>query len=138
MVLLHIKLNRITQLATCQQIFVRRPPRPITTQGIKRSKCISDNAHVAYQFKGNHKCSSMVAFIFACRPSPPQVCGWGRNSTYSVHGHIAYQTKGNSDCSYVVANICPSASPQPLTWGFGSLGQSSTFSEHGPVAYQIK
>ena len=50
----------------------------------KRSKSNGFSEHVAYQTKGNHECSSMVANILPLdpiHPSPPaQLWEWGQRS----------------------------------------------------------
>ena len=50
------------------------PPRP---QGSKdQNSTFSEHGHVAYQIKGNHKCSNMVAnIIIFSRRSPPRPQG---------------------------------------------------------------
>ena len=48
----------------------------------------SENGHVAYQIKGNHKWSNMVANIWPTDPSP----GPGVNMSTFIfleHGHVA-------------------------------------------------
>ena len=91
----------------------------------------SEHGHVAYQDKGNHVCSNMVANILPADPSPTptplsdrEMGSVGQISTFSEHGHVAYQIK-------FFAHTLP-----PRPWG--SKGQNSTFSERGHVAYQIK
>ena len=63
---------------------------------------ISEHGHVAYQIKGKHECSSMVAIILLADPYPsfnpdPGVGSKGQNSASSEHGHVAYQIKGNHE-----------------------------------------
>ena len=56
----------------------------------------SKHGHVAYQIKGKHECSSMVADILPADPYHPLTLGLGsigQNSTFSEHGHVAYQIK---------------------------------------------
>ena len=57
----------------------------------------SEHSHVAYQIKGNHKCSSMVANILLVNslPTPLGLGSKGQNSTFLEHGHAAYQIKKN-------------------------------------------
>ena len=56
------------------------------------------DGHVAYQIKGNHECSQMIANIL---PTESHLLPWGwgqtfgQNSTFPEHGHVAYQIKGN-------------------------------------------
>ena len=99
----------------------------------------SEHVPVAYQNKGNHKHSNMVANILPAYPPPPTPQPWGskgQTSTFSEHGHVTYQIKGNPEYSNMVAIILPTdPSPQPR----GRVkGRKSTFIEHGHVAYQIK
>ena len=102
-----------------------------------------EHGHVAYQIKGNHEFSNMVANNLHADPPPPTPT---RTLWYGVkiskfnffrteHCHVAYQIKGNHECNNIVTNSLPA---DPPTLGMGSVGQISTFSEHGHVAYQIK
>ena len=54
--------------------------------------------YVAYQIKGNHECTNMVANILSADPSTPNpirmMRSIGLNSTFSEHDH-AYQIKWN-------------------------------------------
>ena len=69
------------------------PPLPPTTLGHKikgQNSTFSEHGQVAYQIKGNHKCSKMV--------TPTLWMGSiGQNSTISEHGHVAYQIIGNHE-----------------------------------------
>ena len=92
MVMLHIKLNAITK---CSNMVVNilpatppppthpppPPPPPPPTLGGNRSKFnFSEQFHVAFQIKGNHECSNMVANILpADRPTPALTLGLGSN-----------------------------------------------------------
>ena len=60
--------------------FARRVPTPTTTLTlglwVKRSNStVSEPGHIAYQIKGNHKCSNMVAHILPADPPDPW---WGQ------------------------------------------------------------
>ena len=68
MVMLHMKLNKITKAPTCKY-FGRKSllPAPLTLWS--KSTC-SEHGCVAYQIKGNHKCSSVVAKILPADPAP--------------------------------------------------------------------
>ena len=49
--------------------FARRPPPPTLGVGLKgHISTILEHGHVAYQVKGNHKCSKMVANILPAEP----------------------------------------------------------------------
>ena len=98
-----------------------------------QNSTFSEQCHVAYQIKGNHKCSSMVANILlpdsypTPYPSPPKVGVKRSISSFSDHGHVAYQIKKKKKCSNMVPNILPAAPPLPrpypqptLTLGIGS------------------
>ena len=60
-----------------------------------------EHGHVAYQNKGNHKCTNMVANILPTEPPyTPTTLGMrsiGQNSTFSEYGHVAYQIKLNHE-----------------------------------------
>ena len=49
----------------CPQI----PPTPLTWS-IGQKSTFSEHGHVAYQIKGNHECSNMVANILHADPLP--------------------------------------------------------------------
>ena len=51
--------------------FARRPPHTFPTQSIGQKSTFSEHDHVAYQIKGNHECSNMVANILHSDPPPP-------------------------------------------------------------------
>ena len=65
-----------------------------------QNSTFSEHGHVAYQIKGSHECSSLVANILHADPPtlPPLILGMGSvglNSTFSEHEHVVYQIKGN-------------------------------------------
>ena len=60
-----------------------------------QNSTFSEHGHVAYQIKGNHKCSNMLANILPADPLDPGVWSKGHNTNFSEHGHFAYQVKGN-------------------------------------------
>ena len=67
--------------------------------GVKRSKFnLFTHCHVAYQIKGNHKCSNMVANILPADPHHPLTLGVGpigiKIQLFSEYGHIAQQLNG--------------------------------------------
>ena len=104
MVMLHIKLKGITNAAACIKYFVLKPlPTPhLLTLGLGskgQNSTFSEHGHGAYQNKGNHECSNMVAIIFPTDPPAPtwEIGSIGQNSTFTEHGHVAYQIKGNDD-----------------------------------------
>ena len=61
------------------------------------------------KFKGNHKCSQMVATGLTLG------MGFiGQNSTFSEHGHLHINLNGIIKCSCNVANILPPDPPVPI------------------------
>ena len=98
--------------------FARRPPHTFPTQSIGQKSTFSEHDHVAYQIKGNHECSNMVANILHSDPPPPQDHRENSvkrsNSAFSEHGHVVYQIKRNHECSFMVTNILLET---PLTQG---------------------
>ena len=75
-VMLHIKLKRITGAATCNMVPnilpadpPPPPPRPLGSKG--KNSTFEDDGHIAYKIKGNHECSNMVANILPAAPPPP-------------------------------------------------------------------
>ena len=81
---LKVKFNLLRTWLSCiwkQQhanILAADPLSPPLRPCGQKSTC-SEHGRVAYQIKGNHKCSSVVANILPADP----------------HGHVAYQIKGN-------------------------------------------
>ena len=55
--------------------------------GVENST-FSEHGHVAYQIKGNHKWSNMVANIWPTDPSPA-LGSIGQHLTFLEHGHAA-------------------------------------------------
>ena len=105
----------------------RPPPNPGT--GVKRSNStFLEHGHVAYQIKGNHECSSMVANNLPA--DPPKTLGDGDNRSkfnfFSENGLVAYKIKGNHECSDMVANIKLADTPPPPP-GPGGWGQQVKF-----------
>ena len=120
------------------------------TKGVEskgQNSTFSEHGHLAYQIKGNHECSSIVANILLADPYKPTPIpltlslgsgSKGQNSTFSDHGHVSYdEIKENLECSNMVANMMSLPPPPPPILGIGSMGQNSTFSQHDNVAYQI-
>ena len=72
----------------------------------------SEHGHVAYQINGNHKCSSMVANIFAA-DLPPDTVGLFEMSNFNFFRtwSCAYQIKGYHKCSNMVANTLRTPPP---------------------------
>ena len=131
MVMLHIRLNGITNAKTWWQIFYTQP---LPTLRMGPNWTFSEHGQVASQIKWNSECSSMVAYILP-RKTLTLTPG-GPNSFFSEHGLVEYQIKGNLKSSNILVNILP-ADPLP-SLVVGSKGLNSFFSEHGRVAYHIK
>ena len=76
---------------------------------------LSENGHVAYQIKRNHRCSNIAANILPVysHPCPRPWGSKGQISTFSEHGHVACQIKRNHECSNIVANILLAEPPSP-------------------------
>ena len=85
--------------ATWWQIFCpQTPPYPYDPRGIGSKGQNSEHGHLAYQIKGNHEFSNMVASILPAYPPPTptlEMESKGQNSTFSEHGHVTYQIKGD-------------------------------------------
>ena len=121
MVMLHIKLNRITNVATWKQIFAPTPlpPSPKPGGGV--------NMSTFYYFQNMAiKCSNIVENILP--PLPPQpdprVGSKSHHSTFSELDHVAYQIKWNHKYNNMVANIMPTAPyPKPPHHRPKGLGQ---------------
>ena len=114
-VMLHIKLKGITGAATCNMVANIMPTDPPHPGGQKvKNSTFSEHGHIAYNIKGNHKCSNMVANILPAAPHPsPDPRVKRSNLTFAEHDHVAYQIKGNPECSSMVANNLPAAPLYP-------------------------
>ena len=65
-----------------------------------QNSTLSEQGHVAYQIKENHKCSNIVANVLPADPYPPTPTpppppdpGYGGNRSnfnFSEHGYVAY------------------------------------------------
>ena len=74
-----------------------------------KNSTLSEQGYVAYQIKGNHECSNMIANILPADllPPPPTTLGIGsidQNSTFSEHDDFANQIKLNHKVRNMVAN----------------------------------
>ena len=56
----------------------------------------TEHDHIAYQIKGHHKCSNMVANILPV--DSPLTLGMG-SKAFSEQSHVAYQITGKHKCS---------------------------------------
>ena len=111
MVMLHIKLNGITKYIIMLADILPQI-LPLRLWGSKdQNATFLEHGHVAYQIKGNQKCSNIVANILPAEPPLPtasRILGVERlNSTISDYSHVTYQIKGNHKCSNTVTNILP-------------------------------
>ena len=106
----HIKLNGITNAATSQEKFARRPPH-LTPQdpggwGQKvKIQLFLEYCHVAYQINWNLKGSNMVATIWPADPlsrDPGDGVKGSKIIFFPKLGHVAYQIKRNDACSNMV------------------------------------
>ena len=66
--------------------------------GQRSKSAISEHCHAAYQSKGNHECSNIVANILPadCHPLTLGFGSKGYYFTFSEYGHVAYQIKEGS------------------------------------------
>ena len=63
-VMLHIKLKRITKRSNMVANVLPADPPPPRGDWVSKSKLFfSEHGHIAYQIKENHKCSNMEATI---------------------------------------------------------------------------
>ena len=91
------------------------PPPPHTPDHGLESKgqtsTISEHDHVAYQIKGNHECSNMVANILPAPPPPPTTLGdeVNRSKNQLFHNMVMLHIKitGIMKRSNMIANILP-------------------------------
>ena len=94
--------------------YAHRPPPPDPGGQKVKNSTLLEHGHIAYNIKGNHKCSNMVANILPAAPHPsPDPRVKRSNLTFAEHDHVAYQIKGNCECSSMVANILPAAPLYP-------------------------
>ena len=128
MVMLHIKLMKLTNAATWKQIFCRESPsQPNPSDpmvGVKGSNStFSEHDQVAYQIKGKHEIQQQYdSKYFASRPPPPRPT-LGQNSAFteqghvaSEHGHVAYKNKWNHKMQqHSTKSFCPQTPPPTHT-----------------------
>ena len=90
------------------------PPSDLLVGSIGLNSTFSKHSHVAYQIKGIHKCSNMVANILPADPHPPWTLRTGSKGQWKLFSEHF---------------------PQPLTpdFGVGSIGLNSIFSKHENV-----
>ena len=69
-VMLHIKLDVIRDVATWSQLLCIQCGLTPALGSKGQNSTLSKHGHVAYQNKGNHECSSMVANILPADPPP--------------------------------------------------------------------
>ena len=89
-----------------------------------QNSTLPEHGHIAYQIKGNHKCSNLVANSLPGDSLPLPLGPKCQTSLFLEHGHVAYQIKGYHKCSNMVEIFCPQT-PSPLT---DPGGQNSTLS----------
>ena len=112
------------------------PPRPC---GRGLNSTFSEHGNVAYQIKGNHQRSNMVANILPADPPPPDPRdGFKRSKlnffrTWSCCISIKRELRMQQNGSKYFARR---PLPPPTLW-VGSKDQNSTLSDNGHVAYQI-
>ena len=64
------------------------PLPPDHEVGISRSKFdFPEHGHVAYQIKGDHECSNMVANFMPAGPPPPDPGDWFNRSKFDFFKH---------------------------------------------------
>ena len=83
--------------------YARSPSSP-QPRGCGQTSTLSEHGHVAYQIKGNHKCSNMVAKILPADPP--------------IRSRECSNMVANHECSNMVAHILPTA-PSPSDPGGG-------------------
>ena len=66
--MLHIKLNEIANAVTWSQIFCLQTAATPGLGSKGQNSAISKHGHVAFQIKGNHECSDIVANIWLGPP----------------------------------------------------------------------
>ena len=88
MVMLHIKLNEITNFSNMvAHIF------PLTLGAKGQNSTFPKLFYVAYQIKGNQECRNIVANILPADRLHPQALGLGskgHTQFFSEHGHAVY------------------------------------------------
>ena len=91
-------------------------------EGGGQNSTFSEHGCVAYQIKGNHRCSNMLANILPtfCPQTPNHLTlgveSKGQNSTFSEHGHVAYQIKGMEPRAPYKHIFSPYTHMQPIGW----------------------
>ena len=95
MVMLYIKLKRITNAATWYPNILLAGSPTLGMGPIGQNLPFSEHGHIEYQFKGNQKMQQQGSKYLPgdAYPLAPTlgIGSVGRNSTFSEHGHVAYQ-----------------------------------------------
>ena len=131
MVMLYIKLKRITNAATWLPADPLSPPPTLGSVG--QNLTFSEHGFVAYQIKDNHECSNMVAKML---PTDPQEPGDGvSRSEFNFYQNMVML---HIKLKIIMKAATWLPADHPHTLGIGSVGQNSFSTEHGHVAYQIK
>ena len=97
-----------------------------------QNSTFSKYGHVAYQIKGNHECSNIVANILLADPLPQTPRNGVNRSKFSFFRIWSWW---NHELQQHGSKYFARRSPPHVNM---SICQKSTFSEHSHVAYQIK
>ena len=107
----------------CSNILHADPLPPSSDRGkgsTGQNSTLSEQCHVAYQIKGNHECSNMIADIFPADPStppPPPKGSTGQIQLFQNMVMLHIKLKGITKCSNMIAKILPADPLPPLTLG---------------------
>ena len=77
MVILHIKLKGITKFSNEANIWPEDPSLTLGRESIGQNQTFSENGHIVYQIRRNHKMQQHGSKYFAGRPLPGP--GYGLN-----------------------------------------------------------
>ena len=96
MVILLIKYTGITK---CSNMVAKILPGASPDPWAQKVKFVfSEQCHIAYRLKGNHKCSNMVSISLPADTRPFDPGDWVNRpkvNFFSEYGHAAYQIKRN-------------------------------------------
>ena len=113
MVRLHI-IKRIRIAATHYQKFCLHITPTLGMVSIGLNLTFLEQGNVAYQIKGNHECTNMVANILPADPQYPHTLGMraiGQNSSFSECVMLHIIIYWNHKCSNKVAFFLPPGPP---------------------------
>ena len=115
MIMLHIKLNGITKSSNMVPNICSRRTPTLTLESNGHYTAFSEPCNVAYQIKGNHECSNMVANILHADPFTDPWDGVNRSKVLLFQNMVMLHIKVKG-----IKTFSCKPPPQPPDAGLGS------------------